>query len=158
MREFFQEKFQLPVEFFNPLRNVAVGGDLNIEEIGRKAHTHGRTGRPGAARHEQLPDGAQSPSGERRPPPHLAERRPAFMLAGICLLACDRRLVALLRSRPTMSKEALVASLHPKVSELKGYESRMNSIRSAIKAQKAGRSSHTRQSMPGSTGAASPEP
>src|SRR5262249_707946 len=26
MREFFQEKFQLPVEFFNPLQNVSVSG------------------------------------------------------------------------------------------------------------------------------------
>src|SRR3954468_22728127 len=37
MREFFQEKFQLPVEFFNPLRNVTVSSTLEVEEIGRKA-------------------------------------------------------------------------------------------------------------------------
>ena len=41
LREFFHEKFQRPVEFFNPLRNVAVGNGLNIEEIGRSAHRMG---------------------------------------------------------------------------------------------------------------------
>ena len=42
MREFFHEKLQLPVEFFNPLRNVAVeGAHLNLEEVGRHAHTLG---------------------------------------------------------------------------------------------------------------------
>src|SRR4051794_28869277 len=41
MREFFQEKFQMPVEFFNPLRNVTVSPSLNVEELGHKAHTLG---------------------------------------------------------------------------------------------------------------------
>ena len=42
MREFFQEKFAgMEVDFFNPLRNVSVGANLNAEEIGRKAHTIG---------------------------------------------------------------------------------------------------------------------
>ncbi len=38
VREFFQEKFQIPIEFFNPLRNVAVAPEANAEEIGRSAH------------------------------------------------------------------------------------------------------------------------
>lgn len=42
MREFFQEKFPgTEVDYFNPLRNVAVGGDLDIEQVGRDAHTFG---------------------------------------------------------------------------------------------------------------------
>jgi type IV pilus assembly protein PilM len=42
MREFFQEKFAgMEVDFFNPLRNVSVAGGLNVDEIGRKAHTIG---------------------------------------------------------------------------------------------------------------------
>ena len=42
MREFFQEKFVgMDVDFFNPLRNVSVAANLDVEEIGRKAHTIG---------------------------------------------------------------------------------------------------------------------
>jgi type IV pilus assembly protein PilM len=42
MREFFQEKFPgMEVEYFNPLRNVAIANTLNAEEVGRVAHMLG---------------------------------------------------------------------------------------------------------------------
>ncbi len=41
MREFFSEKLALPIEFFNPLRNVAVGGSIDANTIGREAHVLG---------------------------------------------------------------------------------------------------------------------
>src|SRR5213592_3918585 len=39
MREFFQEKFELPVEFFNPLQNVSVSG--SVPQAARSAHLLG---------------------------------------------------------------------------------------------------------------------
>ncbi|MEN3371243.1 MAG: type pilus assembly protein PilM [Verrucomicrobiota bacterium] len=41
MREFFQEKLQVPIEFFNPLRNVAVSGAVVPDEVARSAHLLG---------------------------------------------------------------------------------------------------------------------
>ena len=41
MREFFQEKLQVPVEFFNPLRNVAVSEAVDAAEVARSAHLLG---------------------------------------------------------------------------------------------------------------------
>src|SRR6478752_42564 len=41
MREFFQEKLQVPVEFFNPLRNVAVSEAVDPGEVARSAHLLG---------------------------------------------------------------------------------------------------------------------
>ena len=41
MREFFQEKLQLAVDFFNPLRNVAVAGAAPGAEISHSAHLLG---------------------------------------------------------------------------------------------------------------------
>ena len=41
LREFFQEKLQGPVEFFNPLRNVAVGESIALEEVAGFAHLLG---------------------------------------------------------------------------------------------------------------------
>ncbi len=41
MREFFQEKLQLPIEFFNPLRNVAVADSAPVEKLTRSAHLLG---------------------------------------------------------------------------------------------------------------------
>jgi type IV pilus assembly protein PilM len=41
MREFFHEKFQLPIEFFNPLRNVAVSESASASGIAQSAHLLG---------------------------------------------------------------------------------------------------------------------
>ena len=41
MREFFHEKFQLPIEFFNPLRNVAVSGAASASGVAQSAHLLG---------------------------------------------------------------------------------------------------------------------
>ena len=41
MLEFFREKLQLPVEFFNPLRNVAVADTTTSSEVARSAHLLG---------------------------------------------------------------------------------------------------------------------
>ena len=41
MREFFHEKFQMPVEHFNPLRNVSVGAGVDSAQVGAEAHTLG---------------------------------------------------------------------------------------------------------------------
>ena len=38
MREFFHEKLHLPIEFFNPLRNVAVADSVPVAEISHSAH------------------------------------------------------------------------------------------------------------------------
>lgn len=41
MREFFGEKLQLPVEHFNPLRNVVVSPSADVDLVARNAHTLG---------------------------------------------------------------------------------------------------------------------
>ncbi len=42
IREFFQEKFpNMEVDYFNPLRNVAVSEAVNNDDLGRAAHTMG---------------------------------------------------------------------------------------------------------------------
>src|SRR2546430_278729 len=41
MREFFREKLQVPIEFFNPLRNVAVAQSAPVNELTHSAHLLG---------------------------------------------------------------------------------------------------------------------
>src|SRR5712691_1971882 len=41
MREFFREKLQVPIEFFNPLRNVTVARSAPVHELVRSAHLLG---------------------------------------------------------------------------------------------------------------------
>jgi type IV pilus assembly protein PilM len=39
--QFFAEKLTIPVEYFNPLRNVQIDPSINLEELARVAHTMG---------------------------------------------------------------------------------------------------------------------
>src|SRR5712671_331905 len=41
MREFFREKLQVPIEFFNPLRNVTVSHSAPVNELTHSAHLLG---------------------------------------------------------------------------------------------------------------------
>jgi type IV pilus assembly protein PilM len=41
IREFFAEKLNIPIDYFNALRNVTVAGSVDREEIATKAHTLG---------------------------------------------------------------------------------------------------------------------
>ena len=41
MREFFHEKFQVPIEFFNPLHNVTVAESAPVQDVARSAHLLG---------------------------------------------------------------------------------------------------------------------
>src|SRR5437762_6193430 len=41
MREFFHEKFQVPIEFFNPLQNVTVSESAPMQDVARSAHLLG---------------------------------------------------------------------------------------------------------------------
>jgi len=40
--QFFAEKLNLPVEYFNPLRNVEISPEINLEELARVAHSLGK--------------------------------------------------------------------------------------------------------------------
>lgn len=39
--EFFQDKLQLPVEFFNPLRRISMGNEIDADRVAAEAHTMG---------------------------------------------------------------------------------------------------------------------
>ena len=41
MREFFNEKLEVPIEFFNPLRNVTAAAPAPAAELARYAHLLG---------------------------------------------------------------------------------------------------------------------
>ncbi len=86
MREFFREKLQLPIEFLNPLRNVAVAEGVNVEEISHSAHLLGEL--VGLALRSTMTCPMElnlRPANVVRRQ-RLAERRPFLLLAAACFL------------------------------------------------------------------------
>ncbi len=86
MREFFQEKLQLPIEFFNPLRNVAVSPAVETTEVARSAHLLGELVGLALRNATTCPMelNLRPESVVRRQ--QLERRRPFFVLAAACFV------------------------------------------------------------------------
>ena len=86
MREFFHEKLQLPIEFFHPLKNVAVADTIKTSEVANSAHLLGEL--VGLA----LRSAATCPMELNLRPSsvvreqELTRRRPFFILAAACFI------------------------------------------------------------------------
>ncbi len=134
MREFFQEKFQLPVEFFNPLRNVAVAPELNMEDVGRHAHTMGEL--VGLA----LRNVTACPMELNLRPAtvvrrhRLTEQRPALIMAGVCGLLALGAWYFYYNHAASVTNQVL-DSINPKITELQRYEGLMKGVVNETKAQ-----------------------
>src|SRR4030095_9574165 len=134
MREFFHEKLQLPVEFFNPLRNVQVASNLNVEEVGRSAHTLGEM--VGLA----LRGALSSPMELNLRPASVvrrhrtAEQIPYFVMAGVCLLLALAG-TWLYFDRAASQTEAVSTALDQKIAPLASAEGQIKKVQSAINEQ-----------------------
>ena len=133
MREFFHEKLQLQVEYFNSLRNVSVAGNFNMEELGRQAHTLGELIGLALRGTSNCPMELNLRPASVVKRHELARRRPFLILAGVCFLA----LLAggyLYFTRAAAITNVVVARLDEKVAPLKALDGKINSAKSDIKA------------------------
>src|SRR5947208_4203912 len=86
MREFFHEKFQVPIEFFNPLQNITIAESAPMQDVARSAHLLGEL--VGLA----LRDVTVTPMELNLRPASvvrrqdLEKRRPFFISAAACIL------------------------------------------------------------------------
>jgi type IV pilus assembly protein PilM len=134
MREFFQEKFQMPVEFFNAMRNVAVGGSLNAEEMGHRAHTLG--GIVGLALRGAVSCPMElnlRPAGVIRRE-RQARQRPALIVATLAVLVALAAWWLYLQQSAQVTAK-VTQELQPKVAGLQGLEGKMEGVRNQIKKQ-----------------------
>jgi hypothetical protein len=86
MREFFQEKLQLPVEFFHPLRNVTVAANVNAAEVAQSAHLLGELVGLALRSATTCPMELNLRPASVTRAHELTKRRPFFMLAAACFV------------------------------------------------------------------------
>ncbi len=136
MREFFQEKLQLPVEFFSPLRNVTLDPALKPEEVSKSAHFLGevvglslRSLCDCPMELNLLP--ASVIRGQR-----LAERRPFIVLSGICALLCLVGGLLYFKRAAAVERSVLENPLKPKVESLQRYQTRIDAVKADIESLK----------------------
>jgi type IV pilus assembly protein PilM len=86
MREFFHEKFQLPIEFFNPLRNVTVSDSASASELAHSAHLLGELVGLALRSMTVCPMDLSLPPANVVRRQELGKRRPFFIAAAACIV------------------------------------------------------------------------
>jgi type IV pilus assembly protein PilM len=131
MREFFNEKLQVPIEFFNPLRNVAAAEPAPMAELARSAHLLGEV--VGLA----LRSVSSCPmelnllprSVVRRQ--ELDRRRPFFIMAATCfILALLGWSAYYTRAAQVMRQSTQV--LQQKIDTMRVAETRLNKLKKQV--------------------------
>jgi type IV pilus assembly protein PilM len=128
MREFFQEKLQLPIEFFNPLRNVTASEKVATAEAAKSAHLLGElTGlalRSATTCPMELNLRPQSVVRRHE----MERRRPYFVLAAACFILGLLAWGAYFW-RAAQVEERATAQLEEKVDAMRRIETQMNLVR-----------------------------
>ena len=123
LREFFAEKFQLPLEYFNPLRNVTVTSNVNVEEVVHSAHLLGELVGLGLRSINNCPMELNLRPTSVVRAQRVASRRPYFITAGLCLLlALAGWWLYFLRAASIQSE--VLAEVNAKVAIMQGFESK----------------------------------
>ena len=131
LREFFAEKFQLPLEYFNPLRNVTVTSNVNVEEVVHSAHLLGELVGLGLRSINNCPMELNLRPASVVRAQRIASRRPYFVTAGLCLLlALAGWWLYFLRAANIQSD--VLAEVNGKVAVMQGFESKFQKANADI--------------------------
>ncbi len=134
MREFFSEKLALPIEFLNPLRNVAVDKGVDVSEIVRDAHLLGELVGLG------LRSGSECPMELNLQPQSVVKARetsariPCLVLAGLCLFGILGGWGAYFQHAASVQR-AVSEKLQEKIGALETVENQFKAIKATIKAK-----------------------
>lgn len=142
MREFFAEKLNLPIEYFNALRNVAIGSEVDATEAGKSAHVLGELVGLGLRATSDCPMELNlCPSSVTRAQ-ELAKQRPYLVMATVCVW------LALLGAwfyffKGASVEQTVLDEINPKIAALDGIKSRMDNETKALKAAQKAASPYT---------------
>lgn len=127
LREFFAEKFQLPLDFFNPLRNVTVTPNVDVAEVVKNAHLLGELVGLGLRNINNCPMELNLRPASVVKAHRVAARRPYLILAGVCLLLAMGGW-ALYFHRAAAIQAAVLGDVNQKVGVMHGYEDKFTRL------------------------------
>ena len=131
MREFFQEKLQLPIEFFNPLRNVTVASSAVADQVSKSAHLLGELVGLALRSTTTCPMELNLAPASVVRARELSKRRPFLLLAAACVVLGLLGWSAYYFRAAYVERHA-VERLQEKVDAMRAVEARMNSLRREI--------------------------
>jgi len=123
--QFFAEKLNVPVEYFNPFRNVQIDPSLNLEELARVAHSLGEVVGLGLRNLAHCPVEMNLMPESTLRWRAFNEKKPYF-LATVASLAGVAFAVGFLFKELAISKENEIANLQPTVQQLQEKVNQMD--------------------------------
>jgi type IV pilus assembly protein PilM len=132
IREFFQEKLQLPIEFFNPLRNVTVASADIAEHASKSAHLLGELVGLALRGVTTCPMELNLAPASVVRAQEMAKRRPFLILAAACLVLGLLEWSAYYFRAATVERRA-TERLQEKVDAMQAVERQMDTLKREIK-------------------------
>jgi type IV pilus assembly protein PilM len=133
MREFFEEKLQLPIAFFNPLRNIALASAAVEEQASKSAHLLGELVGLALRSTTMCPMELNLAPASVVRACELTKRRPFLLLAAACFVLGLLGWSAYY-FRAAYIERRRVELLHEKLDAMRAVETRMNTLRREVAA------------------------
>jgi type IV pilus assembly protein PilM len=134
--QFFAEKLNVPVEYFNPFRNVQIDPAVNLEELSRVAHSLGEVVGLGLRNLANCPVEMNLMPESTLRWQSFNQKKP-YLIASVFSLVLVLFAIGFLFQKLAANKEAEAANLDPKVQELNNKSTNFKSAYGKLqKAQK----------------------
>src|SRR5450432_1814019 len=133
--QFFAEKLNLPVEYFNPLRNAQIDPSVNLEELARVAHSLGEVVGLGLRNLANCPVEMNLMPESTLRWQAFNGRKPYF-IATVFSMVLVAFAVGYLYEKLAQSKETEIQSLDPQVSQITAKSENFNKVYTKLKAAK----------------------
>ncbi len=124
--QFFAEKLNVPVEYFNPFRNVQIDPAVNLEELARVAHSLGEVVGLGLRNLANCPVEMNLMPESTLRWRAFNEKKPYFLFTVFCLVAVAGA-IGFLFQKLASAKENAVSDLQPQVQTIQDKVNRMKS-------------------------------
>ncbi len=134
--QFFAEKLNVPVEYFNPLRNVQIDPSVSLEELAQVAHSLGEVVGLGLRNLANCPVEMNLMPDSTLRWQAFDQKKPYF-IATIFSLVLVAGAVGFLFQELAVTKENDIADLEPKVAVLENISKRFNQANEQLKLEKS---------------------
>lgn len=129
--QFFAEKLNLGVEYFNPLRNVQIDPSVNLEELAKVAHAFGEVVGIGLRTPAQCPVELNLIPKSILQKQQLSQKQPYFVATAVSLILVVFA-VGWFYSKLAAVKRAAVEERQPKINQLLTKERQLKSAETAL--------------------------
>jgi type IV pilus assembly protein PilM len=129
--QFFAEKLNVPVEYFNPFRNVQIDPSVNLEELARVAHSFGEIVGLGLRNLANCPVEMNLMPDSTLRWQAFGEKKPYF-IATVFSLVLVAFAVGFLFQKLAESKEKAIGDLQPEVAQLQEKITRFDRVYSKL--------------------------